>query len=101
MFIALYYNIDIVALDDNVNRLSTLIILKYAVLFFCILLGHGNSAFETADAIYPHANLVHVVGRSRVRLSWETHYVGDVRFVCVAFRNTYNFFNNLFRNPIL
>ena len=44
-----------------------------------IISGHGNSAFETAEAIYNHANLVHVVGRSRVRLSWETHYVGDIR----------------------
>ncbi len=43
--------------------------------------GHGNSAFETADAIYGHANHVHIVGRSRVRLSWETHYVGDIRYV--------------------
>lgn len=43
--------------------------------------GRGNAAFETADAIYGNTNVVHMVGRSRVRLSWSTHYVGDLRSV--------------------
>uniref|UniRef100_X1ZGH7 FAD-dependent oxidoreductase domain-containing protein 2 n=1 Tax=Capitella teleta TaxID=283909 RepID=X1ZGH7_CAPTE len=54
-----------------------------------LVLGHGNAAFETADAIYPQANVVHVIGRSRVRLSWETHYVGDVRAVNNGLLDTY------------
>ena len=49
--------------------------------FLFVFSGRGNSAFETADAIYGHTNLVHMIGRSRVRLSWETHYVGDLRWV--------------------
>lgn len=44
-----------------------------------LIFGMGNSAFETALAIYGRANLVHVAGRRRIRLSWETHYVGDIR----------------------
>lgn len=43
------------------------------------LTGRGNSAFEVADGIYGVTNLIHMVARSRVRLSWETHYVGDLR----------------------
>ena len=41
--------------------------------------GRGNSAFEIADRIYGSTNLIHMIGRSRVRLSWATHYVGDLR----------------------
>ena len=46
---------------------------------FCIFSGRGNSAFETATHIYGATNLIHMVARSRVRLSWATHYVGDLR----------------------
>lgn len=72
------------------------------------ILGNGNSAFETANNIFSRAAYVHIAGRmeasvavvpreilthslfyflcspkgrSRVRLSWSTHYVGDVRAV--------------------
>jgi len=41
--------------------------------------GRGNAAFETADSIYGATGVIHMVGRSRVRLSWSTHYVGDLR----------------------
>jgi hypothetical protein len=41
--------------------------------------GRGNAAFETADSIYGATGMIHMVGRSRVRLSWSTHYVGDLR----------------------
>lgn len=44
-----------------------------------LILGRGNSAFETAENILGVTNFVHMVGRSRVRLSWATHYVGDLR----------------------
>ncbi|XP_064604123.1 FAD-dependent oxidoreductase domain-containing protein 2-like [Liolophura sinensis] len=54
-----------------------------------LILGRGNAAFETADSIYGHTNLVHMVARSRVRLSWATHYVGDLRAVNNAVLDTY------------
>ena len=44
------------------------------------LSGKGNTAFEVADWINGVTNLVHMVGKSRMRLSWETHYVGDLRY---------------------
>ncbi|XP_051045259.1 FAD-dependent oxidoreductase domain-containing protein 2 isoform X2 [Phodopus roborovskii] len=44
-----------------------------------LILGRGNSAFETAENILGVTNFVHMLSRSRVRLSWATHYVGDVR----------------------
>ncbi|XP_071105479.1 FAD-dependent oxidoreductase domain-containing protein 2-like [Haliotis cracherodii] len=54
-----------------------------------LILGRGNAAFETGDAIYGSTNLIHMVGRSRVRLSWATHYVGDLRAVNNGLLDTY------------
>lgn len=54
-----------------------------------LILGRGNSAFETATHIYGSTNLIHMVGRSRVRLSWATHYVGDLRAVNNQLLDTY------------
>ncbi len=45
-----------------------------------LILGRGNSAFETADHIVGSTNLIHMISRSRIRLAWETHYVGDLRY---------------------
>jgi len=49
---------------------------------YLIPAGRGNAAFEVADHIYGSTNLIHMFGRSRVRLSWSTHYVGDLRLGC-------------------
>jgi thioredoxin reductase len=54
-----------------------------------LVLGRGNTAFEVADSIYGNTNYVHMIGRSRVRLSWATHYVGDLRAVNNALLDTY------------
>lgn len=51
----------------------------YTKCVFLWLTGRGNSAFETATHIYGATNLIHMIARSRVRLSWATHYVGDLR----------------------
>lgn len=44
-----------------------------------LILGKGNSAFETAQSILGRASQVHVLSSSPVRLAWQTHYVGDLR----------------------
>lgn len=54
-----------------------------------LILGRGNSAFETADHIGGHTALIHMMSRSRVRLSWATHYVGDVRAINNQILDTY------------
>ncbi|XP_071548276.1 FAD-dependent oxidoreductase domain-containing protein 2-like isoform X2 [Panulirus ornatus] len=54
-----------------------------------LILGRGNAAFETADAIYGSTNMVHMVSRSRARLSWNTHYVGDLRAINNGLLDTY------------
>ncbi|XP_078658664.1 FAD-dependent oxidoreductase domain-containing protein 2-like isoform X2 [Branchiostoma floridae x Branchiostoma belcheri] len=54
-----------------------------------LILGKGNSAFETADYIQPVTNYIHLFSRSRVKLAWETHYVGDLRAVNNGLIDTY------------
>uniref|UniRef100_X1ZGH8 FAD-dependent oxidoreductase domain-containing protein 2 n=1 Tax=Capitella teleta TaxID=283909 RepID=X1ZGH8_CAPTE len=54
-----------------------------------LILGRGNAAFEVADRIYGSTNLIHMMSRSRVRLSWATHYVGDLRAVNNGLLDTY------------
>jgi len=45
-----------------------------------LILGKGNSAFETAQSILGRASRVHLYSPSPVRLAWQTHYVGDLRY---------------------
>ncbi|XP_069593258.1 FAD-dependent oxidoreductase domain-containing protein 2 isoform X2 [Ranitomeya imitator] len=54
-----------------------------------LILGRGNSAFETAENILSLTNFIHMIGRSRVRLSWSTHYVGDLRAINNGLLDTY------------
>ena len=44
-----------------------------------LVLGNGNAAMETASNLMDVANYVHIASKSQVKLTIETHYVGDVR----------------------
>ncbi|KAK5856762.1 hypothetical protein PBY51_008334 [Eleginops maclovinus] len=54
-----------------------------------LILGKGNSAFETAQSILGKASKVHMLSSSPVRLAWQTHYVGDLRAVNNELIDTY------------
>ncbi|XP_008328988.1 FAD-dependent oxidoreductase domain-containing protein 2 [Cynoglossus semilaevis] len=54
-----------------------------------LILGKGNSAFETAQSIMGRASFVHMLSPSPVRLAWQTHYVGDLRAVNNDLLDTY------------
>ncbi|MFY1577177.1 FAD-dependent oxidoreductase [Verrucosispora sp. WMMD703] len=54
-----------------------------------LIIGKGNSAFETADSLMETTTLVHVAGPSPVRMAWRTHYVGHLRAVNNNFLDTY------------
>ncbi|XP_031575039.1 FAD-dependent oxidoreductase domain-containing protein 2-like [Actinia tenebrosa] len=54
-----------------------------------LIIGRGNSGFETAAGILGSTNHIHMFSRSRLRLSWETHYVGDLRAVNNEVLDTY------------
>lgn len=54
-----------------------------------LIIGKGNSAFETADNLVETAAVIHVAGPRSIRLAWKTHYVGHLRAVNNNLLDTY------------
>lgn len=54
-----------------------------------LIVGKGNSAFETADNLIPTAALIHMVSPFPIDFAWKTHFVGDLRAVNNNFLDTY------------
>ncbi len=54
-----------------------------------LIIGKGNSAFETADNLMESAAVIHVAGPSAIRLAWRTHFVGHLRAVNNNFLDSY------------
>jgi thioredoxin reductase len=54
-----------------------------------LIVGKGNSAFETADNLAGTAALIHMVSPNSIRMAWKTHYVGDLRAVNNNILDTY------------
>ncbi len=54
-----------------------------------LILGKGNSAFETADNLISTAAVIHVASPHPVNFAWKTHFVGHLRAVNNNFLDTY------------
>ncbi|MDJ0835575.1 MAG: NAD(P)-binding domain-containing protein [Acidobacteriota bacterium] len=54
-----------------------------------LVVGKGNSALETADALIGTTASLHLCSPKPVKLAWETHFVGNVRAVNNNFLDTY------------
>jgi len=54
-----------------------------------LIIGKGNSAFETADNLVETAAVIHVAGPSAIRMAWRSHYVGHLRAVNNNLLDTY------------
>lgn len=54
-----------------------------------LILGKGNSAFETADHLSESAAIIHVASPHSIRMAWQTHYVGHLRAINNNFLDTY------------
>jgi len=54
-----------------------------------LIIGKGNSAFETANNVIETAAVIHVVGPESLPLAWRTHFVGHLRAVNNNFLDTY------------
>lgn len=54
-----------------------------------LIIGKGNSAFETADNLMETAAVIHVAGPSSIRMAWKSHYVGHLRAVNNNLLDTY------------
>ena len=54
-----------------------------------LILGKGNSAFETADSLIETTQAIHVMSPEPVKFAWNTHFVGHLRAVNNNFLDTY------------
>ncbi|WP_327286813.1 NAD(P)-binding domain-containing protein [Streptomyces sp. NBC_01198] len=54
-----------------------------------LIIGRGNSAFETADNLVETAAVIHMAGPGSLKLAWQTHFVGHLRAVNNNFLDTY------------
>ena len=54
-----------------------------------LVIGKGNSAFETADHLIAAANLIHVCSPNPLTMAWKSHYVGDLRAINNNLLDTY------------
>ncbi len=54
-----------------------------------LILGKGNSAFETADNLIATAALIHLVSPNPLKLAWKSHYVGHLRAINNNILDTY------------
>ena len=54
-----------------------------------LIIGKGNSAFETADNLTEDAAVIHVAGPRSINFAWRTHFIGHLRAVNNNFLDTY------------
>jgi thioredoxin reductase len=54
-----------------------------------LVIGKGNSGFETADNLIETAAVIHVAGPESLRMAWRSHYVGHLRAVNNNLLDTY------------
>lgn len=54
-----------------------------------LIIGKGNSAFETADNLIDTASMIHVCSPNPISMAWKTKYVGHLRAVNNNFLDTY------------
>lgn len=54
-----------------------------------LIIGKGNSAFETAENLIETTALVHVASPHAIKLAWHTHFVGHLRAVNNNLLDTY------------
>lgn len=54
-----------------------------------LVVGKGNSGFETANHLSESAAVIHLLSPESVRMAWQTHFVGNLRAVNNNFLDTY------------
>ena len=54
-----------------------------------LVIGKGNSGFETADHLTPYTASIHIVSPKSVMMAWKSHFVGNLRAVNNNFLDTY------------
>lgn len=55
-----------------------------------LIVGKGNSGFETADHLSETAAVIHIISPESIEFAWQSHYVGDLRAINNNFLDTYH-----------
>ena len=54
-----------------------------------LIIGKGNSGFETADNLISTAAVIHLISPSPITMAWKSHFVGNLRAVNNNILDTY------------
>jgi thioredoxin reductase len=54
-----------------------------------LIIGKGNSAFESANNLIPTAARIHLASPRPITMAWKTHFVGHLRATNNSFLDTY------------
>ena len=54
-----------------------------------LIIGKGNSAFETAENLVGTTTRIHLASPNSLKMAWRTHYVGHLRAINNSFLDTY------------
>lgn len=54
-----------------------------------LIIGKGNSGFETADNLVEVASTIHIASPNSLKFAWQTHFVGHLRAVNNNMLDTY------------
>lgn len=54
-----------------------------------LVIGKGNSAFETADNLISTTALIHIASPNPLKMAWRTHFVGNLRAINNNLLDTY------------
>jgi len=54
-----------------------------------LIIGKGNSGFETADNLVSTASMIHIASPTALSMAWESKYVGHLRAINNNFLDTY------------
>ncbi len=55
-----------------------------------LIIGKGNSAFETAEYFIEEASHIHLTSPSKLKMAWDTHFPGNLRAVNNNIIDTYH-----------
>jgi thioredoxin reductase len=54
-----------------------------------LIIGKGNSSFETAEYLVDTASLIHMASPNPIKMAWRTHHPGHLRAIHNNFLDTY------------
>jgi hypothetical protein len=54
-----------------------------------LIIGKGNSGFETADHLISTASVIHIISPHPITFAWKSHFVGHLRAINNNFLDTY------------